>query len=225
MPPHHARGRPESRAALALTPALAIVSTPLGVAVFIVVWAGAGLSAAILLSRRGHDLQSLAGLALVLGPFFIPLALHMVRRREPTARSIHLVPSAPRHGRRIVIGLLGAPEAAADALPVLRSFGDLGSVTLAVPIDYEAADRATWDDVKRAAEQRLSQAATLLSEFEPGQVLVPGPPEQALAGLVTSREDIILLVSPVGAEIRHDRLSAVTGVAVVAVPPSGGATS
>lgn len=184
----------------------------------VVAWVASGVAAAVVLSRRGHHLRSLLGLAVVLGPLFLPLALEFVRRREPAARPIHLDPR-PRAGtgRHAIVALLGDPESVVDALPVLASFGSITALTLAAPIDYESADRVTPDEVRRDAERRLTAAATFLTEVTPARVLVPGTPETALARLVEEEHDLIVITGAT-ADVGAERLSAEVGVPVVVAP-------
>lgn len=183
-----------------------------------VVWVALGVGAALWLSRRGHHLRSLLGLAVVLGPFFLPLALEFVRRREPAARPISLDP-APRAGagRHAIVAVLGPPESIVDALPVLESFGGVSAMTLASCIDFESADRADWDEVKAGAERRLSAAATFLTDVVPSRVLVPGTPETALARLVDADHDLIVITGATE-DVGAERLSALVGIPVVVAP-------
>ena len=181
-------------------------------------WVAAGVGTAIVLERRGHDLRSLLGLAVVLGPLFVPLGLEFVRRREPTARPIHLDPvPVPTTGLHAVVAVLGAPESVADALPVLASYGKVTAVTLARTIDYETAERRVPDDARRRAEQDLAAAATFLTDPRPARVLVPGTPETALARLVSRDHDLIVITGAIE-DVGAERLSDLVGVPVVVAP-------
>lgn len=183
-----------------------------------VAWVAAGVGTALALERRGHHLRSLLGLAVVLGPLFVPLALEFVRRREPAARPIRLDPPPEAgDGRHAVVAVLGDAEAVVDALPVLDSFGSVTALTLAALIDYESADRAVTDDLRREAERRLSAAATFLTDPAPSRVLVPGTPEVALARLVGPDHDLIVLTG-VSEDVGAERLSDMVGVPVVVAP-------
>lgn len=187
--------------------------------VLAVAWIAVGTAGAVALERRGHDLRSLIGLAAVLGPLFLPLALNYVRDRDPYATVVELVPTPDVPGRRAIILLLGRPEAVADALPLLGSIDGLGGCTLATVVDYESAQRPEWDEQKQAAMQRLQQAAALLGDREAGQVLVPGTVERGVPRLATRQDDVIVLVGDAvtrGAE----RLSGLSGVPVISAPPT-----
>lgn len=183
-----------------------------------VAWVAAGVGTALVLERRGHHLRSLLGLAVVLGPLFVPLAFEFVHRREPAARPIHLDPApAAGDGRHAVVAMLGEAEAVVDALPVLASFGQVTALTLAALIDYESADRTDTDELRRQAEQRLTAAATFLTDPTPARVLVPGTPDVALARLVGPEHDLIVLTG-VTEDVGAERLSDLVGVPVVVAP-------
>lgn len=197
---------------------LALSAGPVWLGVGVLAWVASGVVVAIVLSRRGHHLRSVLGLAVVLGPLFLPLALEFVRRREPAARPIALDPRPrPGTGQHAIVAVLGEPESVVDALPVLASFGSVTALTLAAPIDYESADRAHPDEVRREAERRLTAAATFLTDVTPSRVLVPGTPETALARLVEPEHDLIVITGATE-DVGSERLSAVVGIPVVVAP-------
>lgn len=184
----------------------------------ILAWVASGVAAAVVLGRRGHDLRSLLGLAVVLGPLFVPLAWEFVRQREPAARPIALDPAPrPGAGRHAIVAVLGEAESIVDALPVLDSFGSVTALTLAVPIDYQSADRPRADDVRREAERRLTAAATFLTDVTPTRVLVPGTPEGALGRLVRPEHDLVVITGATE-DVGAERLSDVVGIPVVVAP-------
>jgi hypothetical protein len=192
------------------------VSTPLQAAIFGLGWLVCGLAAALVLRRRGHDLRSVVGLAVVLGPLFIPLAVELARREAGT-HPIQIVPPPDREGSQALVVLLGDAEDVVPARPVLESIEGLGRVCLVASVDYESAQRASWDDAKVNAEDRLRRAAGLLEEFEPGSILVAGPPEQSLHELVSGSEDVIILTGA-SERIPVDRIRSSTNLPVLVVP-------
>ena len=197
---------------------LAVSSAQAWLALGAVAWTSMGVAAAVTLARRGHHLRSVLGLAVALGPLFVPLAIEFVRRREPAVRRIDLDPP-PRAGlgRHAIVAVLGAPESVVDALPVLSSFGPVAALTLAATIDYETAGRGVDDEVRTAAERRLSAAAVFVTEVTSSRVLVPGRPETALARLVEPDHDLIVLTG-VTSDVGAERLSAVVGIPVIVAP-------
>lgn len=200
------------------TPLAVGVSVGQGVTIALA-WIAVGAIAALALERRGHDLRSVIGLAAVLGPLFLPMAVTYVRDRDPHTRAIELVPTPEAPGRRAIVVLLGPSEAVADALPVLDSIDQLGSLTLAAVIDYDAAQRPEWDDQKDAARRRLRQAMALLGGREVGLVLVPGTVERGLPEITASPDDVIVLVGDSAAR-GAERLSGSAGVPVITAPPT-----
>ena len=197
---------------------VALAAAPLWIGAGVLVWVASGVVAAYVLGRRGHHLRSLIGLAVVLGPLFVPLAWDFARRREPAAVPINLDPAPrPGTGRHAIVALLGAPESVVDALPVLASYGAFTAITLAAPIDYESADRSASDEGRVAAERRLSAAATFLTDVTPARVLVPGTPETALARLVGPEHDVIVITGATH-DVGAERLSAAVGIPVVVAP-------
>lgn len=197
-------------------------TVPIWIGLGVLAWIGSGVLAAYLLGRRGHDLRSLLGLAVVFGPLFVPLAWEFAQRREPAARPIRLdPPPAAGTGQHAIVAVLGAPESIVDALPVLASFGTFTALTIAAPIDYESAGRDAPDDARRAAARRLTAAATFLTDVTPSRVLVPGNPETALARLVEPEHDLIVITGAT-TDVGAERLSAAVGIPVVVAPRQRG---
>ena len=201
-----------------LATVLAVSAAEAWLAVGALAWVSAGVAAAATLARRGHHLRSLLGLGLVLGPLFVPLAVEFVRRREPACRPIALdPPAAAGAGRHAIVAVLGAPESVVDALPILASFGTMSALTLATTIDYESAGRGATDEVRTAAERRVTAAAAFLTDVVPSRVLVPGPPAAALARLVAPDHDVIVITGATQ-DVGSERLSAEVGIPVVVAP-------
>lgn len=191
-------------------------------ALIVATWMTVGGAAALALQRRGHDLRSLLGLGLVLGPLFVPLAVEFVRRREPATTPISVADGhGDRDGRRAYVVVLGDPDDAADALPVLRRFDDVGEVTLVGLIDFESAQRATWDETKAVASARLEQAAQVLREFAPGRALAPGRIDTAIGSLPLRPDDVVVVVGD-AATGDLERAGNVAGVPLIRVPANSG---
>lgn len=191
-------------------------------ALFVATWMTVGAAAVLALRRRGHDLRSLLGLGLVLGPLFVPLAVEFVRRREPATAPITVAAGDDeRHGRRAYVLVLGDPQRAADALPVLRRMDDVGNVTVVGLIDFESAQRATWDEAKAVTSERLHQAALALREFTPGRALAPGRLDTAMASLPLTSDDVVVVVGD-AATGSLQRVGNAAGVPVIRVPATSG---
>lgn len=197
---------------------VAVIGTASWVVLGVLVWSGSGVTAAIVLSRRGHDLRSLLGLALVFGPLFVPLAVDYVRRREPAVRPIVLCRTPPaERGADIVVVVLGDGHDAADASAVLDRFGPVGAVTIATPIDFQTAERPADDPGRVEADRRLAAAATLLHDPPPGRVLLPGTLEEGLRRFVRRHHDLVVVTGAVD-DWGVERASATLGLPVVLAP-------
>ncbi|MBY5162646.1 hypothetical protein [Salsipaludibacter albus] len=201
---------------------VAVVGTVSWVVLGVLAWVGSGVTAAVVLHRRGHDLRSLLGLALVFGPLFVPLALDYVRHREPAARPIELcrTPTA-RRGAHVVVVVLGDGHDAADASALLDRLGPIGAVTVVTTIDFQTAERPDDDPVRMAAARRLAAAATFLHEPPPGRVLLPGTLEQGLRRFVDRRHDLVVVTGAID-EWGIERVSDALRLPVVLAPSTTG---
>lgn len=197
---------------------VAVIGTASWVALGMLVWSGSGVAAAVVLSRRGHDLRSLLGLALAFGPLFVPLAIDYVRWREPAARPVVLdrTPPATR-GADVVVVVLGDGHDAADAAPVLGRLGPVGAVTIATPIDFQTAQRPADDPGRVEADRRVAAAATLLPHPPPGRVLLPGTLEEGLRRFVGRQHDLVVVTGAVD-DRGVERASDTLGLPVVLAP-------
>lgn len=181
-------------------------------------WVASGLVVARVMAARGHEFRTVAGLAAMMGPLFLPLALDHLRRRDPFTRPVPLRGELTE-GKRTVVVLNGPAERAADVLPVLRRLEDPGTLTLAVPVGFSTLRAPEHDVDRRAAEARAHAAAALLADFDPVVVLAPGTPADVVERMAVDAEDIVLAVGafPAGARASADRV----GAQVVVVPPDG----
>lgn len=197
------------------TDTIAVVSTPTQAMLFALVWIGCGVAVALFLGRRGHEMRPFVGLGIPLGPLLIPLAVSIVRR-EALARPIEVI-TRRGEGPKAIVVLLEAGGEVADAVPLLRSLADQPRVVLAAPMPYESLLRPLADDeLHQAARRDLENAAAVLIEFDPAQVLLPGALEATLPSLVEGEDDLILLIG--AAPARSDELGELAGVPVVSVP-------
>lgn len=202
---------------LASDDVLAVTSGVVWFGSAVVVWVLAGVVTAVVLSRRGHDLRSVLGLAIVLGPLFVPLAREFVRNREPAARPIRLDPPPDGSGRHAIVAVLGAPESVVDALPVLEGFRPVSAVTLTTLIDYQTAERREEDAITRDAERRLTAAAAFVMDLRPARVLLPGTVDTALARFAGDDHHVIVLTGATE-DVGAERLSDQVGIPVVVAP-------
>ena len=148
---------------------------------FLVVWAAAGIVAAVVLRQRGHHFASTAALGLVFGPLFIPLAVRYARARNNPACRGPIVVAAGMTGSGpvdVLVGLVGESPDVSAVLPVLRSLGErLGRLTVARVLTFELM----LDEAERTrAALELSCSALFLHEHDPQLVLLGGHIRHAL---------------------------------------------
>lgn len=160
-----------------------LASEPLLVAAVFAAWVVVGVSVAALADRLGHERRVWLGLGVALGPLALALlALH----RSPRLRPAPLVvePGTPGGGDvSVLVALLGPPEDAAEAGPLLRAQGSqLGLVTLCRAVEVEAVGTdPDWADRREAAVRVLRDGALFLGGVRPSVVLLPGPAGDVIA--------------------------------------------
>lgn len=159
-----------------------LASEPLVVAALFSGWVVAGLAVALIASRLGHERRVWLALGVALGPVSLALLLlHRSPRLRPAPVVVH--PGSPAHGEvSVLIALLGDPEDAAEAAPLLRAQGDqLGPVTLCRSVEVETVTDDGWADRKAAAIRTLTDGALFLGGIRPSLVLLPGPAADVIA--------------------------------------------
>jgi nucleotide-binding universal stress UspA family protein len=170
--------------------------------IFFVVWAAIGISAAILMGRRGHSPAVWAFVGAILGPLVIPLMIQAIRREAttPTAQ-VH----APRtHGGTVdlAVGVDGSDEATAALQLVIRLFRPIvGRLTVATVVSYDAGASNAPPAAQREARELLDQHARLAAELlggEPDTVLLTGRPADALAQYAREGDYDLLVVGSRG---------------------------
>lgn len=184
-----------------------LAESPLAIGMVAAGWLSTGLVVAYLLHRRGHEFRTMAVLGAVLGPLFIGLAAHYARHRERVA-PIPLSTGQRSHGPiDILVGLDGGQGSPEELRSALRMFESRrGRVTLVRAIDFESADDDDWSDAKAAAAAELESWASCVPGDEPSTVLIPGPPEHALADYaVREGYGLLILVGGWHTKVLHGR--------------------
>jgi hypothetical protein len=159
-----------------------LASEPLLVAAVFGAWVLAGLAVAGVAIRLGHERRVWLALGFALGPVSIALlALHRSPRLRPAP--VVVEPGAPGGGDvSVLVALMGEPEDAAEAGPLLRAQGDqLGLVTLCRAVEVEAVTDPDWQDRKDDAVRVLRDAVLFLGGVRPSLVLLPGPAADVIA--------------------------------------------
>lgn len=174
---------------------LGLLDTTAGqVAMFIVGWVGIGVVAALFLRMRGHEFRSYAALGAVMGPAFVFLAYDAMRHRE-SERPITISPTARSSGPPVLIVAVGELDDHDAALAAIDSVGDVGSVTAAVPVDYEVAERVHRMGNPPPESRELELLAETLDRFSPGLMMLPGRVEKSIAeGVRETGAELVLIV-------------------------------
>lgn len=159
-----------------------LAGEPLLVAGVFAAWVLAGLAVASVAIRLGHERRVWLALGAALGP--VSLAL-LLLHRSPRLRPAPVVvdPGTPGSGDvSVLVALLGEPEHAAEAGPLLRAQGSqLGLVTLCRAVEVEAVSDPDWQDRREEAAQVLRDAVVFLGGVRPSLVLLPGPAADVIA--------------------------------------------
>lgn len=169
--------------------------SPWQVALLAAVWIAIGLATAVVLKRRGHEFGPNAALGAVLGPIFVFLALDTIRRREHD-KPIQLTPSATTRGKRVLVVAVGEVEDPGSALDALTAtVGEIGPVTLAVPVEHEVAERVHRMDGAPPHSENLDRVTEALSVYSPGRMMLPGRVDEAIPiGVGETDAEVVLLI-------------------------------
>lgn len=145
-----------------------------------VVWVTIGITASVLMGRRGHDAFGWLVIGIVLGPVAIPLAVRSIRD-ERTAVAREVQAAGPGTGTVDVLAGLDGSGTAGEALRrAVHLLGDrIGRLTLAGVVGHE--DPATGWSREADAVSALRGTANEVPEHEPGIVVLHGRPADALA--------------------------------------------
>jgi nucleotide-binding universal stress UspA family protein len=159
--------------------------------ILLAAWLATGLTLAVVMGRRGHGAFQWFLLGTVLGPLALPLALTAIRdERQTTPRFLHnAIPGAGSVD--VLVGIDGSIEAT-NALKVTTSLvgPNVGRLVLANVTTFDKSEQTRRDEAH--AVELLEAAASSVSEFAAGRVLLTGRPADALIKHATE-EDFDLL--------------------------------
>lgn len=147
-------------------------------------WALIGVTASIVMGRRGHNSFTWLLLGAVLGPLAVPLGVRAVRdeRRDPRVKARPLREGAPGSGTvDVLVGIDGSVQSAAALRAGLDLFSErIGRLTLASVIDYDSAISGRPWDTEQLATEKLERSAASVNAVQPATVLLVGYPASAL---------------------------------------------
>jgi len=161
--------------------------------VALLVWAAIGVTASIVMGRRGHDAFGWLLIGMALGPLAIPIAVRAIREeREAIPREIRT--GSPAAGSLDVLVGLDGSEASERALRrALDLLGDrIGRLSLATVLGHEGPATG-WSD-ETDAISAIERIAADLPGHEPGIVVLRGRPVDALVRHATDHAFALLVV-------------------------------
>lgn len=137
-------------------------------------WILSGITAALVMARRGHVTRPLVALGIVFGPLFVGFALvNLLPRERVTGPVVLREPRALGGRSHVTVAVLGDPEDVIDRASIDHVTGpDVDRMELVWPVEFETAD--IDHESQRAARATLEAAAVTLDHRAPGLVLVPG---------------------------------------------------
>ena len=145
----------------------------------LLVWLAIGLTASVMMGRRGHDAFGWLVIGTVLGPVAIPIAVRTIREEQPTRRREIRAGSPGTGSIDLLVGLDGSEASERALRRSLELLGDrVGRLTLATVLGHEGPATG-WSD-EADAVSALERIAAALPGHEPGAVVLRGRPADAL---------------------------------------------
>lgn len=148
-------------------------------------WVLIGVTASLVMGRRGHSAYTWLLLGAVFGPLVVPIGMTAVRaeRRDPRAQARFVEVGEQGSGTvNVLVGIDGSVQSAAALRAALELFADrIGRLTLAGVIDYDSAISGRPWDTERLAVVELNRIAASVEVPRPATVVLVGNPAAALA--------------------------------------------
>jgi len=148
-------------------------------------WVSIGVTASIVMGRRGHSSFTWLLQGALLGPLVVPIGISAVRaeRRDPRAHARPMDEGTAGSGTvDVLVGIDGSLQSAAALRAALDLFADrIGRLTLASVIDYDSAISSRPWDTERLAVEELNRLAASVEVPRPATVVLVGKPSAALA--------------------------------------------
>ena len=150
-------------------------------------WIVIGVSASIVMGRRGYNPFAWLLLGATLGPLVIPMAVGTVRatREDPRVLPHSFRESVGGGGTvDLLVGIDGSTHSEGALRAALALFGNrLGRLTLASVIDYNSNSAMSGRlprDTERLAVEALETSAASIGDIAADTVLLVGQPAEAL---------------------------------------------
>jgi nucleotide-binding universal stress UspA family protein len=145
----------------------------------LLVWLAIGLTASVMMGRRGHDAFGWLVIGTVLGPLAIPIAVRTIREEQST-RGREIRAGSPGVGSvDLLVGLDGSEASERALRRSLELLGNrVGRLTLATVLGHEGPATGWFDEAD--AVSALERIAAALPGHEPGAVVLRGRPADAL---------------------------------------------
>ncbi|GAA0943196.1 universal stress protein [Actinocorallia libanotica] len=167
---------------------------------FAAAWIITGLVTGLWLARRGHSLGWTV-VAVVLGPWYVPIALDRVERspgvatfkRQATDRLGERSVAEPQ-GLRVLTGFDGSSQSCQAIRDTVALLGPrCGELVIAEAVTYDDADDPTGEAVENAARRLAAAVAETAGAGSVSYQVLFGPPGEALLRFAEA-EDVDLLV-------------------------------
>lgn len=187
---------------------------------FVIAWLLAGLLSALWLARHGHSPLWIP-IGLVLGPFFVLIALDRAHRHPELVAGGPPQTAAPRTGPRVMVGFDGSAESQhALDMAVDIAAGRQGAVTLAEVLSYDDVVEGDSTPMIETTTRRLAEVTARVSAVPAEYEVLVGPPGSALRDFADKQDADLIVVGRHGRGLSERLLGSVSAdlVAHSAVP-------
>lgn len=187
------------------------MSTPVLVALVVLIWVAVGAGAALYLGRRGYRSPQWYFLGAVLGPLFVPIAFERAQREN---RGLERTPGTTGATRgegtvTVVVGVDGSPESdrgVRDAVRILAGRAPRVVLVMAVDPDVvEFGDHAEQDRCRDLVTER----AGWFADASPAVELIGGQPGRVLLDVARQEGADVVVVGRRGRGLSHRLLGSV----------------
>lgn len=149
------------------------------------VWVLIGVTASLVMGRRGHSSYTWLLLGALLGPLVVPMGISSVRAegRDPRAQARFMEEGGQGSGTvDVLVGIDGSVQSATALRAALELFAErIGRLTLAGVIDFDSAISGRPWDTEQLAVEELTRIAATVKVPRPATVVLVGEPWTVLA--------------------------------------------